>query len=204
VKWVAITGGIGTGKSSLASKLRALGYPVLDADEIAKSVTNRPTALEQLRTEVSSEIFDSEGKLDRIRLGKEIFQNASLRKKVEKIIHPLVRDEFLQQKASAESSSAKEFGFYDVPLLFENNLQADFFATVVVVSSEKEQIDRLKKRMGLSEAEVRSRISAQMPLEEKRKLATYVVENSGAFEDLDGKTEELVEFLQGKSAASEK
>lgn len=182
MKWVGITGGLGCGKSTLARLLQDRGFPVIDADSIAKQVVGPGTpGLRDVIKEFGAEILASDGSLNRAALSQLVFTQPSALDRLEKIIHPLVQSEVKKQKEILERNG-QALAFYDVPLLFEKNLQDQFDAVLVVACSEGQQRLRLKNRNHWSDDEIARRIQAQLPLLEKVRLADFVIWNDS---DLD-------------------
>src|SRR5919201_300264 len=193
---IGLTGGIASGKSTVASMLRELGATVIDADEAARAVVEPGTP--GLRTVVEAfgpEVLDGD-RLDRARLGQLVFRDQAARRKLEAITHPLVRAWMAErQREAAERGEARVV--LDIPLLFENGLDAAMKAVIVVYAPEELQVERLVDRNGLAEDEARRRLAAQLPIEEKRARATYVIDNSGSLEDTRAQTEKLWRELAG-------
>jgi len=193
MKWIGLTGGIATGKSTVAQVLRAQGCSVIDADQLARqAVAKGSEGFQRVVRVFGSEVLNSKGDLDRNRLGKAVFSDPKLRDELEKIIHPLVRQLALAEKSRLKSKGLDQ-AFYDVPLLFEKNLEALFDQVLLVYAPEETQIERMKTRDGFSEKEARKRLAAQVPIEEKKKRAGTVIENTGTLEDLE---RNIVEYLR--------
>jgi len=184
MKWVGLTGGIATGKSTVAKILRDLGYVVVDADQLARQLTQPGTpALQEIQQAFGREMVQSDGQLDRSRLAKFIFNNAAERTKLEGILHPKIQELRAKEKHQIEQAG-HELAFYDVPLLFEKNMEPEFDAVVLVYASVDEQIKRLAERDHLSTQEIDIRLQSQMPIDDKRKLANYVIINQGSLAEL--------------------
>jgi dephospho-CoA kinase len=197
--WIGITGGIATGKTTAAQLLRTLGFPVVDADEIAKLVVSPGSpGIKQLVGVFGEKYLAPDGSLDRKKMASLVFENPSELRKLEGILHPLVRLETERQKKQIEASGAK-LAFYDVPLLFEKNMDKDFDDIIVIASSLDRQKERLKSRSNMSADEIAARLKNQLPLEEKKKRASFVVINDGRVEDLRKQLEELVQSLLQKA-----
>ncbi|HXK19867.1 MAG TPA: dephospho-CoA kinase [Polyangiaceae bacterium] len=191
-----LTGGIGSGKSRAAALLRERGVPVVDADELAREVVAPGSSgLGQLLATFGPEILAADGSLDRKRLGTLVFADAELRKRLNAITHPLVRQLSQQRFAELERAGITLAG-YDVPLLFEVGLDAVFRPVVVVSASEAVQVERVMRRDGLDETAVRARISAQLPLEEKKRRADFVLENDGSPAELAAQVDQLLQKLR--------
>jgi dephospho-CoA kinase len=178
MRWIGLTGGIATGKSSATKVLRNLGYRVIDADEVAHGVTALGApVLPLLFSTFGDSIREPNGGLNRRALGQKVFGHPEEIRKLEAILHPLIRAAVDVEKRQFEAAGAS-LAFYDVPLLFEKNLSAEFDAVILVYASEELQITRMQARNGLTRAEAVARIRSQWPIEQKRSLTTYIVDNS--------------------------
>lgn len=201
MKWIGLTGGIGSGKSTVAKLLRARGFVVVDADQVAHDVVQKGTpGLQAVLAAFGPEYLRADGELDRARLGKWVFGRPQELLKLEALLHPLIQNEVQRQKAAAAQTGAA-FAFYDVPLLYEKKLEPHFDAVVVVWSEEHQQLSRAVARGAHDEPEVRRRMSAQKSLHEKRGLAHFVVDNSGSAEALAQEVDDLIARLQVLAAS---
>lgn len=196
MKWIGLTGGIATGKSAVADIFRNKGVSVIDADPIAHQalVASSPVFQTLVQT-FGQDVVSSNGNIDRQLLGKKIFANSDLRLKLDAIVHPYVRSqvELLKQKLMADGCP---LAIYDVPLLFEKNMQKNFDKIIVVSCDPQTQKQRLMKRNGLSEPEALQRISAQLPMPEKVRQADFVIENNGTLEDLRKSVQQILVQLK--------
>lgn len=192
MKWIGLTGGIGSGKSSVAKLLRQEGVEVIDADAISHFITQKNSpGLALVVKEFGKDVLDQGGELNRKKLGEMVFSDKKKLFSLEKILHPLIREEATIRR-QALALKKIPYAIYDVPLLFEKNLAKDFDKIIVVTCSEQQQIDRIIKRDKLSLEDVKKRLSAQIPLEEKTKKADFVIENSGSLEELKSKVKDLM------------
>lgn len=191
-----LTGGIGSGKSTVARMLRERGVPVVDADELAReAVAPGSSGLAEVVAAFGRHVLDADGSLDRKKVAELVFSDLEARKRLNSITHPIVRR--LSQERFAElDRRGVELAAYDVPLLFEVGLDAVLKPTVVVFSSEATQLGRVAARDGASEDATRARMAAQMPLEEKRRRADYVLENDGSLEELAAQVDALLPKLR--------
>lgn len=185
---IALSGGIASGKSTVASLLKLYGYYVVCADTIAHNVLEQNT--KAVVEAFSEEILDDGGKINRKKLGEIVFSNAVLRKELEAILHPKIKAEILKEAQKEESKKIPYF--IDIPLFFETNSYPIAYSLLITTTQEL-QIQRLKQRNGMSEEEALKRINAQMPLDKKRNLATFVIENCGSLQALQ---EQLEKYLQ--------
>ena len=196
MRWIGLTGGIASGKSTVAYLLRNKGIPVVDADEISRHLTAQHGAgLKSIVRYFGSDIVSSEGDLDRKKLGAMVFSDPKKLSVLENILHPMVQAEVLEKRKSLAAEGAR-FAFYDVPLLFEKNLQPQFDAIVVVSADLETQRQRLKLRNNLSDSEVLARIQAQLPMAAKEKQADFVINNHGSMQDLENQVSSLIEKLE--------
>lgn len=180
----ALTGGIGSGKSSVATIWRDLGVAIVDADELSRDVVKPGMpALEKIKEAFGSEILLHDGSLDRNKLGALVFNDEALREKLNAIVHPEVR-----RAAEAQFSKFSGEGYdlicYVIPLLFETKQEDKFRPVVVVTATQLEQMERVAKRDGLAPQEAAARLRAQMPLREKEVRADVVIVNSSTQKDL--------------------
>jgi dephospho-CoA kinase len=178
VRLIGLTGGIASGKSTVARMFRALGAPVIDADQLAREVVEPGTpALADIAARWPDVV--SGGQLDRKKLGAKIFADPAERAALNAITHPRIQAAALQR-----TRTFAEFGapavIYEAALIVENELDAGMNGLIVVHVPESVQLARLRARDGIGEAEARQRLSAQLPLAEKLKRATWVVDNAGS------------------------
>ncbi len=182
---IGLTGGIGSGKSAVTALLRRRGVPVLDADAIVREL-QRPGAegLRRLVEAFGPGILLPSGELDRTALGRLVFGDQHTRRRVEAILHPLVRERMAEQQAAAAAAGAA-IVVEDIPLLFEARDVRGFDATVLVYAPAEVQRERLVERRRMAPADAEARIKAQLPMSEKRRRATYVIDNTGSLEELE-------------------
>ena len=174
---VALTGGIGSGKTQVSNRFAALGVPVLDADEIAHALTapGQP-AVDRIGEIFGKEYLRADGALDRKRLRQRVFQDPKARRTLEDLLHPRIRAEMLRQLDRAQYP----YAVLAIPLLFETR-QTDLADRILVVDvPESLQIERVQRRSGLSAAEVRRILSAQVPRSVRLASAHDRIDNSGS------------------------
>lgn len=180
--WViGLTGGIGSGKSSVAQWLKEQGLPVLDADQTVHSLLSEDhSTIQHVVETFGKEILDLHGKIDRRILGTRVFKDEVARKSLEQLLHPRVKKQMLIGQNALESAGAK-LCIWDVPLLFETGFDALTDEVWVVWVSPEDQLTRVTNRDSLSRSEVELRIMAQWSLEDKLKRADVVINNSGSW-----------------------
>jgi dephospho-CoA kinase len=173
-----LTGGIASGKSTVSGMLRELGARVLDADVIAREVVEPGTPGLKAVAERFPGVLGPDGRLDRAKLGARVFGDPQERAALNALLHPLIGQEFLR-RTQALAEQGVEHVIYDAPLLIENRLHEAVEGVVLVWVPREVQKARLMARDGLDEAAAEARLAAQLPLDEKRQHATWVVDNSG-------------------------
>jgi dephospho-CoA kinase len=189
VRVIGLTGGIGTGKSAVSGFLRELGATVIDADEGTRAVqVPGSEGLRRLEAAFGPEILTAEGALDRARLGAVVFSDAEARLRLNAIVHPLVR-EWMAERLREAAERGDEVVVLDIPLLFETRGPEGLDAVILVYAPEELQLRRLVEQRGLDEQSARDRIAAQMPIDDKRRLASHVIVNTGTLEGLRSEVE---------------
>lgn len=187
---IALTGGIATGKSTVASLMKLHGIAVIDADEIAHEL------LDIHHVEIAKmfgEEFVRKGRVLRTNLGKIIFTDEAKKKELEAFIHPLIRVEIERRAADHDS---REFPYLiDIPLFFENSAY-DIKDSVVIYTPPEVQLQRYMKRNELSEEEAMIRINSQMGIDEKKARATWVIDNSEKLKHLQAECEAFVDRIK--------
>ena len=201
---VGLTGGIATGKSTVAKIVKSMGIPVIDTDRIAREVVEPGTEGHRKLVEAFGEgILNPDGTVNRALLGRMVFSDREKLKKLESILHPLITSK-LRQELSWLEGEGHPVVVIEVPLLFEKGLDRNMDYTVVVYAPLEEQLKRLIKRDGLSRDEAISRIKSQMPIEEKRSLADFVIDNTGDLKELERKTKEVFERILDEASRKHK
>ncbi len=194
MKWIGLTGGIASGKSTAAKLIQSLGFCVIDADQVSFDLTQKdqPAYLE-IKSHFGAEYFNLDAGLDRAKLGALVFSDSVQKSRLESILHPLIKIE-VQKKRQAFANEGQTLCFYDVPLLFEKNMQQQFDKTVLVWCEPHLQLERLMKRNSLSRDEALLRISNQLPLIDKVKLVDFCLDNSS--DDLELLRVQIMRFAK--------
>jgi dephospho-CoA kinase len=190
MKLYGLTGGIASGKSTVSRMLRELGAHVLDADVIAREVVEPGTPGLAAVAERFPGVVGPDGRLDRARLGARVFGDPKERAALNALLHPLIGQEVLRRTQELAETGVERI-LYDAPLLIENRLHEGMDGVVLVWVPREVQKARLRARDGLDEAAAEARLAAQLPLDEKRPHATWLVDNSGSLEATRARVEEV-------------
>jgi dephospho-CoA kinase len=195
VKLVGLTGGIASGKSAVAKILQRLGAAIVNADELAREVVEPGReAWTEIVAAFGPQVLQGDQNLDRQKLRALIFNQPEARKRLESIIHPRVRA-LAEERIRQHAASGYSVVIYEVPLLFEGNLQEWLRPVILVACDIETQTARLQERDHLTAADAQKHIAAQMSLSEKRRLADYIIENNGSLEDLERRTREILKKI---------
>ncbi|RIK09640.1 MAG: dephospho-CoA kinase [Acidobacteria bacterium] len=200
---VALTGGIGSGKSTVAARLVELGAILIDADAIAREVVEPGTpGLAAVVERFGSEILDDRGSLDRDALAAIVFADSEARKDLEAITHPLIGT--VMAERMSKYAATDKVVLLDVPLLVEGG-RSDFNSMVLVATRPDTQVRRLVELRGMTEDDARARIAAQASLEEKLARADHVIWNESTLDELKLRTDEVWDELiaEARAAANE-
>ncbi len=196
---VALTGGIATGKSYVLDRFRELGVPCLDADALAHGVMAPGTeATRAIAARFGADILAADGAVDRKKLGRIVFADASARRDLESLVHPAVYRAISAGLRAFEIIGDSPLAVVDVPLLYETGRAGDFDRVVATVCPPATQLARLQDR-GLSRAAAAQRLAAQMPAEEKAARADYVIRTDGTVEDTTAQVERIWRTVLGAS-----
>jgi dephospho-CoA kinase len=179
---IGLTGGFGSGKTAVTSFYREVGIPIIDADEIARLVVEQGSPiLKLIQKHFGHEIIQEDGSLNRMQLAEVIFKDQQARQQLNEIIHPAILKQ-IDQELEGFAQSGQSCAVLDAPLLFETALDKKMDATILVWAPEDVCLKRLVQFRGFTETDARLRIQAQLPIEEKRKKADYIIDNSGSIE----------------------
>ena len=191
MKRIALTGGMGTGKSHVRAVFAALGVPTIDADTLAHGAIAAGTpGAAAVVARFGTSIRLADGSIDRRALGVIVFDDVAARRDLEAIVHPAVYNAI--NRWFQEQADAIGLAVADIPLLFETAHEGDFDVVIVAACPPEEQLRRLMERDRLSEADARSRIAAQLPIEEKIRRANYVVWTTSTAEETEGQVRDII------------
>lgn len=196
----ALSGGIASGKSTVAAMLEARGARVIDADEIAREVVEPGTeGLAEIVAAFGADILLPDGTLNRDALGQRVFADAEQRGKLNAILHPKIFMRSLERMQEALQADARPV-FYDAALLVENGAYEHFDGLVIIAADVETQIERLHKRNQLSRSESLERIESQLPIEKKVEVADYVIWNTGSLDELEARVDEVLTAITARTS----
>ena len=189
---IVLTGGIATGKSSVCNFLRLYGFEIIDADSIAHETLNE-------NSQAIGELFGLEyiinSKVNRKKLGKIIFSDEIKRKKLENFMHPIIKDKI---KIKSQIFETKQIPYIiDIPLFFEKK-NYDIQETILVYAPKEQQIKRLMSREGYNQEEALDRLNAQIPIEDKKSLASFIIDNSKDLKNMQQEVERFLSYIKIK------
>ena len=197
IRRIALTGGIATGKSYVAGKIKEAGVPIVDADVLSREVVAAGTpGLAAVRKRFGPDSVRRDGTMDRVRIAQIVFKDKRARLDLEAIIHPAVQkaiDDFF-----AQLPKRTPFAVADIPLLFETKREKQFDKVIVVACPRDMQLQRLIERNKLTKEDAERRLGAQLPIDEKVKKATFVIRTDGSFEQTDQQVADLIKTLSAK------
>jgi dephospho-CoA kinase len=197
---VALTGGIGTGKSYVRAKMAALGVPTIDADGLVHELLGPGTRVSGAVMEAfGPSVITADGGVDRQALGRVVFADAAARATLEAIVHPAVYERIADWLA-CESAAGSPLAVADIPLLFETGREGHFDRVVVAACDPLLQIQRVRDRDSLPEAAARARLAAQWPIQRKVERAHFVIWTDGTFEETDRQVEDVLARLRELAA----
>jgi dephospho-CoA kinase len=198
---IGLTGGIASGKSTVAALLRDYEYPVLDADSIARELVEPgQAAYNEVVREFGDGILNKGGALDRPKLGAIVFSDALKRARLNQILHPRIQEVVSNWFTALDRPGGPDIAFEDAALILEAGAKKNLDRVVVCWCTPEQQLERLQQR-GLSPADAKLRIAAQMPLEEKRRLADDVIDCSRSIEETQRQVRLVLEKLKQLAAA---
>ncbi len=194
---VGLTGGIASGKTTVAQVLKEEGATIIDADQMARELVepHRPAWNEMVRS-FGKEILLEDGSIDRKKLAERVFADPDQRKHLNQILHPLITEEIEQRIREIAQKDPGAIAVIDAPLLIEVGYHRRVDKLIVVISTQTEQMERLKERDGIHSEEALKILSSQMPLEEKVKFADFVIRNEGSVAETRKRTKEVFQEIR--------
>lgn len=190
---LGLTGGIGTGKSTVVNMLKEKGIPVVDTDLISREVIEYPEIIEKIKLEISNEVFDFNNKLDRKKISEIVFENQEKLKKLNEIMHPEILKKMWDEVEELKKNH--KIIVVDVPLLFEINMEKEVDKILLIYASKEIQLKRIMERDGRTREEAVKIISSQMPLYKKREKSDYIIQNNDSLEKLEKNLDKIVQKL---------
>ena len=189
---IGLTGSIASGKSTISAMLKEKGFPIIDADLVARLVVEPGmTTLLEIERVFGQKVLNADGTLNRDALGQIIFHDAAKRKQLNDLMHPAIRAEMIRQRDELLGNGQTNL-IMDIPLLFESRLQHFVDEILVVSVTEETQLQRLMERNSLSKEEAKARIQSQLPISEKEKGADAVIYNNGSIEESEEQLERII------------
>ena len=193
---IGLTGGIGTGKSTVSSILKSEKFKIIDADIVAKEVLEKnPQILEMVKTQFGAGFFDWRGEFRRKEFGNHIFRFPKQRIKYESIIMPYIK-QTIEKNIKTYEKNGEKMVIIDAPTLIENNLHLEMDYVILVYVDNSVQIQRVMSRDKLSKIEAASRINSQMPMEEKKEFADIIIDNNTDIIDTQNQVYDLIDFIK--------
>ena len=193
---IGLTGGIGSGKSTVSFMLKEAGFNIIDADVIARDVLAKyPEILEKVRIEFGSGFFDWRGEFRRKEFGNHIFRFPKQRVKYEQIIMPYIK-KYIEEELEDYRKKKEKIVILDAPTLIENKMHEEMDYVILVCADNSVQIRRVMERDKLSKVEAVSRINSQMSMEEKKEYANILIDNNGDLENTKKQVDDLMKFLK--------
>ena len=190
---IGLTGGIASGKSTVSNFFKELGVEIVDADIVAREISERKATIDKICNIFGRDILDENGRIVREKLRERVFQDRELVQKLNSIIHPQVIEYFKERR---ERNRRDELLIFDIPLLYEAKMDTLCDKVIVVGVDRKKQIERVIQRDGSSEEVARNIIANQMSLDDKIKRANFVIMNDGTLEELKGKVLKVYKELR--------
>lgn len=202
---VGLTGGVASGKTAISQVLKAEGAYIIDADQIARELVQpQKPAWSELIGAFGKEILQEDGSIHRKKLADKVFADPKKRKLLNQILHPRIKEEMDRRTKEIGQKDPQAIVVIDAPLIIELGNQRDMDKLIVVASTQTQQIKRLKERDGVSPEAALRIISSQMPVEEKIKLADYVIRNEGSIEEAKKRAKEVFKELRKVALQSKK
>jgi dephospho-CoA kinase len=202
---IGLTGGIATGKSTVSRMLAERGAHIIDADQVAREVVEPHTeGWHRIRARFGKEVFHPDGTLNRQALGARVFRDAEAREILNQMLHPLIVEQMQILTKRWRERDPDGIVVWDTPLLIEGNLTKSVEKVIVVYVPESLQLQRLMTRDGLSEEEARRRIASQIPIEEKKRFADFLIDNSGNLAETERQVDQIWKLLNSKNGYAQR
>lgn len=192
---VGLTGGIGTGKSTVAAMFAARGVPIIDADQLARDVVAPGQPANADIAAAWPDVVAAGGRIDRKRLADVVFSDAAARARLEAITHPRIQA-LSRERAAALAAAGHSFALYEASLLVEAGRHRELDGLIVVSASPETQLERVVRRNGGDEAGARARLAAQLPQEAKLRVATHVIDNDGDLAATEAQVDRVLAALR--------
>ena len=201
IKLVGLTGGIGSGKSTVAKMLRERGIPVIDADAIARQVVEPGWPAYDEIAATWPEVMMADGRIDRKKLGAIVFADSVSQARLQAITHPSIRKQVVVE-AAALAASGHRLAFLEAALLVETGYYKQLDGLVVVALDEQAQVERVMARDACSRDSALARLRAQKPLADKIRVADYVIDNAGSVESTRARLTQILQALKTPSESN--
>lgn len=196
-RYFGLTGGIASGKSTVAAMLRELGAYIVDADKVGhEMLLSTSPAFAELVAAFGRRILDSAGRIDRSKLGSLVFADPAKLQQLNRIVHPRIIERIGQMAAEHCKQNPRAVVVVDAALIYETGIPGRFVKTMVAWCRPEQQVERLIEKTGLSREEAEKRIASQMPADEKRRRADFVIDCSGSLEETRRQVEALYPVLK--------
>jgi dephospho-CoA kinase len=194
---VGLTGGVASGKTMVSQILREEGAYLINADQIARNLVRPHTSTwNELRRVFGDGIFDEDGSIHRKKLAAKVFSDSEQRNLLNQILHPRIKEEMDREVTEIGQKDPEAIVVIDAALLVELGDYREMDRLIVVASTETQQIERLRNRDGVEEEEAQQIFSSQMPLEEKLKVADFIIRNEGSLEETKRRAKEIFQELK--------
>ena len=199
-KWmliVGLTGGVASGKTTVSNVLKEEGAYLIEADQIARELVQpRSPTWEELIRVFGNDILEKDGSIHRKKLAAKVFSDPGQRNLLNQILHPRIKEEIGRRIKEIRQKAPDAIVVFDAPLLIETGDHRKMDKVIVITSTEKQQIERLREREGASEEDARKILSSQIPLEEKLKVADFIIRNEGSLEEMRRRAKEVFQELK--------
>lgn len=187
IRWIAITGLIGSGKSTVIQILKDLGYPVISCDALVHEMYEDSQVIQDIQNILEENVLTEDKKLDRNKMAKIMFHDQTKKRQVEAYVYPRLRDLLYNRK-----KENKQLSFVEVPLLFECGWESDYDEVWLVISDEKVARKRLKENRNMSDEQINQRLAHQIPSEKKIEKSDIIIDNSTTLESLEKQIKEVL------------